>query len=120
MVRHCVALVAYAALAACAAAAEPAAKLQAGFAAANITPDLRGEKRVYLAGYGMNRKASGVHDPLVARTVVLAHGDERIAISSVDLVGLQHPQVRAIRAKLPEFRYVLVTSTHNHEGPDVI
>jgi hypothetical protein len=94
--------------------------LTAGFAAVEITPDVGGAKPVYLAGYGMNRKARGVHDPLYARTVVLASGDEKIAIVSVDLVGLQYPETKAIRAKLPQFKYVLVASTHNHEGPDVI
>lgn len=94
--------------------------LAAGFAAVEITPDLKGEKPVYMAGYGMNRKAQGVHDPLFARTVVLASGEDRIALVAVDLVGLQHPQTKAIRARLPQFKYVLVCSTHNHEGPDVI
>jgi len=94
--------------------------LAAGFAAVEITPDLKGEKPVYMAGYGMNRRAKGVHDPLYARTVVLASGEDKIAIVSVDLVGLQYPEVRAIRAQLPQIKYVLVSSTHNHEGPDVI
>jgi hypothetical protein len=75
---------------------------------------------VYVAGYGMNRRATGVHDPLYARCVVLAHHRQRVAIVSVDLVGLQYPAVKAIRARLPEIDYVLVSSTHNHEGPDVI
>jgi hypothetical protein len=73
-----------------------------------------------MAGYGMNRRAKGVHDPLFARTVVLQCGEQQIAIVSVDLVGLQYPQVKAIRARLPQLKYVLVASTHNHEGPDVI
>jgi hypothetical protein len=98
---------------------EPKA-IRAGFAAVDITPDIHAPRHVYLAGYGPNRRATGVHDPLYARTVVLAHGDQRIAIVSLDLVGLQFPQVKAIRDKLPGFRYVLVSSTHNHEGPDVI
>ena len=102
------------------ATAEDSQPLRAGFAAVDITPEVNGEKRVFLAGYGMNRKATGVHDPLFVRTVVLAWGDERIAIACVDLIGLQYPAIKAIRAKLPEFRYVLVSSTHNHEGPDVI
>jgi hypothetical protein len=68
----------------------------------------------------MNRKATGVHDSLFARTVVLADGDTRIAICCVDLIGLQHPQVLAIRQRLTGFHYVMVSSTHNHEGPDVI
>src|SRR4029079_4053401 len=45
---------------------------------------------------------------------------DRIALVAVDLVGLQYPEVRRIRAQLADFRYVLVASTHNHEGPDVI
>jgi hypothetical protein len=101
-------------------AAEDRGPLRAGFAAVEITPVLPGEKPVYMAGYGMNRKATGVHDPLYARAVVFEHGGERVAIAAVDLVGLQYPTVKAIRARLPDFRYVLVSSTHNHEGPDVI
>jgi hypothetical protein len=94
--------------------------LRAGFAAVEITPKLGGPRPVYIAGYGLDRKATGVHDPLYARAVVLAHQRQRIAIVAVDLVGLQYPAVKAIRAKLPEMDYVLVCSTHNHEGPDVI
>jgi len=101
-------------------AAEPSSRLQAGFSAVDITPTVGNGEAVYLAGYGMNRKATGVHDSLFARTVVLADGETRIAISCVDLVGLQHPQVQAIRKRLPGFSYVMVSSTHNHEGPDVI
>jgi hypothetical protein len=99
-------------------AAEPA--LRAGYAEADITPALNAGKPVYLAGYGMGRKATGVHDPIMARCVVLESGGERIALASVDLIGLQYPAVQAIRANLPDFRYVMVASTHNHEGPDVI
>jgi hypothetical protein len=94
--------------------------LRAGFAAVEITPMLGGPRPTYIAGYGPNRKAKGVHDPLYARAVVLAHQQQRIAIVSLDLIGLQYPAVKAIRAKLPEIDYVLVCSTHNHEGPDVI
>ncbi len=94
--------------------------LKAGFAEADITPALVAGKPVYLAGYGMNRKATGVHDPIMARCVVLESGGERIALACVDLIGLQHPQVKEIRSRLADFRYVMVSSTHNHEGPDVI
>jgi hypothetical protein len=97
-----------------------AAEFLAGFGEADITPEVGGEKPVYIAGYGMGRTASGVHDPLLARCLVLASGEERIALVSVDLIGLQYPQVKAIRAKLPHLTYVMVSSTHNHEGPDVI
>lgn len=94
--------------------------LRAGFAESDITPGLDAETPVYLAGYGFNRPATGVHDPLVARCVVLASGDQKVAIVSVDLVGLQLPTVRRIQERLKEYVYVVVSSTHNHEGPDTI
>jgi hypothetical protein len=97
-----------------------ASELQVAFGEVDITPQIAAGKPVWLAGYGFGRKATGVHDPIMARCVVLADGKEKIALVSVDLVGLQYPEVQAIRAKLPAFRYVLVSSTHNHEGPDVI
>lgn len=93
--------------------------LHAGFAAVDITPEI-GPKPVYVAGFGKNRKATGVHDPLFARAVVLQHDKQKIALVSVDLVGLFLPVVERVRQKLPGFDYVLVSSTHNHEGPDTM
>lgn len=90
-----------------------------GFAECDITPDLKG-KPVYIAGFGKNREAKGVHDPLKARAVVLKHGKEKIALVSIDLVGFFHPSVEKVRQKLADFSYVLVSSTHNHEGPDTL
>jgi hypothetical protein len=94
--------------------------LQAGFAEADITPEVAGERPVWLAGYGTGRRATGVHDPLLARCAVLKSGDQQIGLVSVDLIGLQFPVVQKIRQAVPELDYVLVSSTHNHEGPDVI
>src|SRR5207248_2962764 len=34
--------------------------------------------------------------------------------------GLFHPSVAQVRQQLPGFTYVLVSSTHNHEGPDTL
>jgi hypothetical protein len=98
----------------------PPASLEAGFGAADITPRLGSPRPVYLAGFGRNRKATGVLDPLAARAVVLRHGGRKLALVSVDLVGLFLPEVERIRARLPGFTYVLVSSTHNHEGPDTL
>ncbi len=100
-------------------AAEPK-PVHVGFGEADITPDVKGKKPVWLAGYGMGRRATGVHDPLMARCLVLGDGGEKIALVSVDLIGLQYPEVKEIRKGLMDFKYVLVSSTHNHEGPDVI
>jgi hypothetical protein len=95
------------------------ALLEAGFAEKDITPKI-GAKPVYLAGFGQNRKATGVHDPLLARAVVLKHADKKLALVSVDLVGYSYPDVEQVRRRLRGFTYVLVSSTHNHEGPDTI
>jgi hypothetical protein len=84
-----------------------------------VTPPL-GPKPVFLAGFGENRRATKVHDPIMARAVVLADGPDRIALVSVDVVGLFLPVVEAVRAKQPGFKYILVSSTHNHEGPDTM
>jgi hypothetical protein len=95
------------------------APLQVGFGEADITPKLDAGP-VYMAGFGQNRVATKVHDPLMARAIVLQQGQQKIALVSVDVVGLSLPQVDAARKRLPGFHYVLVSSTHNHEGPDTL
>lgn len=95
-------------------------RLRVGFAEADITPEWPSKKPIWLAGYKAGRRATGVHDPLLVRAAVLDDGERQVAIASVDLVGLQYETVQRIRARLPNFHYVLVASTHNHEAPDVI
>jgi hypothetical protein len=101
-------------------AAAAAETLSAGFGSADITPDVKGKTPVWIAGYGMNRRATGVHDPLFARAIVVDDGQKKVALCAVDVVGLQYPTVQEIREKLNGFDYVLVASTHNHEGPDTV
>jgi hypothetical protein len=98
---------------------EAAGVLRVGFGETEITPRV-GDKAVYMAGFGQNRKATGVHDPLYARAVVLQHDGRKIALVSVDLVGLFHASIQRVRQQLAGFSYVLVSSTHNHEGPDTL
>jgi Neutral/alkaline non-lysosomal ceramidase, N-terminal len=97
----------------------PTLPLRVGFGEKDITPDIA-KKPVYLAGFGKGRKATGVHDPLMVRAVVLADGKTKIALASVDVVGLFFPLIEKVRQRLPGFNYVLVSSTHNHEGPDTL
>ncbi len=93
--------------------------LRVGFAQADITPNVE-RSTVWIAGYGHGRRAVGVHDRIYVRAVVLHDGQRQIALACADLIGLQYQEVKRIRKHLPEFHYVLVSSTHNHEGPDVI
>ncbi len=100
-----------------------AAGLQAGAAKATITPDVRGGK-VYLAGFGNNRVATGVHDDLYVRCLALAAAADTVAMCSVDLIGLFYDDVLKIREKVkaqaPQVMHVIVASTHDHEGPDTL
>jgi hypothetical protein len=93
--------------------------LEAGFAEVDISPTL-GEKPVYMAGFGQDRRATKIHDPLMARAIVLRHDKQKLAIVSIDVVGFFYANVLHVRDELKEFAYVLVSSTHNHEGPDTL
>ena len=128
------------------AAAEERAPLRAGFGSASITPDApdtwtdvdgdgkftrkdRWEDRngngrfdaVWLAGFQNRRAAAGVHDELEAVAAVLDDGALRVGIVAVDVVGLSHGYVESVRRAHAErlgLDYLLVHSTHNHNGPD--
>ncbi len=98
-------------------AAEP--QLSVGFAEADISPTL-GKKPVYMAGFGSNRTATKIHDPIMARAVVLSDGTKTLVFVSVDLVGFFLPNVDNIRKELKGIDHLIVSSTHNHEGPDTV
>jgi hypothetical protein len=99
------------------------AGLRAGTAKAGITPDIRAGK-VYIAGFGHNRIATGVHDDLYVRCLALGAGNETVVMCSADLIGLFYEDVLKIREKVkaqaPEVTHVIVASTHDHEGPDTL
>jgi hypothetical protein len=97
--------------------------LRAGTAKAVITPDVHAAK-VYMAGFGNNRVATGVHDDLYVRCLALAAGNNTVAMCSADLIGLFYDDVLKVREKLstqaPAVTHLIVTSTHDHEGPDTM
>jgi len=85
---------------------------------------------IYLAGFGgpgEDREATGKHDDLWARALVLDSGGTRIAIVSLDLIGYYQrsgyygvDEARKLLDPSLGIQEILVTSTHNHEGPDTI
>ena len=95
--------------------------LRAGAAKVVITPDVHAAP-VYIAGYGNNRVATGVHDDLYARCLALGAGDQTLVVCAADLIGLFYDDVLKIRetvkAQAPEVTHLIVASTHDHEGPD--
>jgi hypothetical protein len=100
-------------------------QLLAGAAKALITPDLTG-KKVYLAGFGHNRIATAVHDPLYVRCAALQVGkpSASVVLCVADLIGLFYEDVVKIRSKFHEQSksdaLLIVACTHVHEGPDTL
>lgn len=97
--------------------------IKAGASAQPITPDLNKHHPIYLAGFDRNRVATGIHDELWSRSCCMQIGNNTIAFVSVDLIGIMYPTYQRIIQQLPETTQidrVILTSTHNHEGPDVI
>jgi hypothetical protein len=107
------------------AGAIPAAggNLRAGAAKTVITPDINAAA-VFIAGYGNNRVATGVHDDLYARCLALSAGDQTLVVCAADLIGLFYDDVLKIRemvkVQAPEVTHLIVASTHDHEGPDTL
>jgi hypothetical protein len=99
-----------------------AAGLLFGFAKRAITPEV-GRNPVYLAGFGQDRKATGVHDDLWARAVATSDGRQKIVVVAVDLIGFFHADVLKARESLQQKApgvALVVASTHDHEGPDTL
>jgi hypothetical protein len=99
------------------------AQLRAGAAQNEITPEIDGH-RVYLAGFGHNRIASSVHDPLHVRCLALQAGRPVVVLCAADLIGLFYSDVQRIRqqfrAQVPSEALLIVACTHVHEGPDTL
>ncbi|HXZ43603.1 MAG TPA: hypothetical protein VEH53_02150, partial [archaeon] len=72
---------------------------EAGVARSVITPDLT-QGPVWLAGYQQGRRATGVHDDLEVRALLLRCRNGSVALVAVDLIGLFHDDVLAIRQAL--------------------
>ena len=78
---------------------------------------------VYMAGFGNGRAATGYHDRLWARGLVLDNKGKRVAIVAIDVIGYFKNEVDTIRGLVSpssKVDFVLVSSTHEHEGPDTM
>ncbi len=105
------------------AAATVAPKLFAAAGKADITPDLESET-IFLAGYGASgRRATGIHDPLYVRAMVVSDGEKTVALVAVDSIGIFRQDVLDIRTRLGwkgKNRYLLLAATHDHSAPDTL
>src|SRR5438046_1364131 len=89
--------------------------LRAGVARVEITPS------ALMPMYGYrNRKcgpANGTHDPLFAKAVVLASGDSRLAIVTLDLGSITSENLRRDVAEKLGIPVLLLAASHTHSGP---
>lgn len=127
-----------------------AAPLKTGFAAVPITPevpdrweDKNGDAKynpkdgdtftdgngngvfdpVWIAGFSNSKPANGIHDDTWARTMIIDDGKTRLAVVALDAIGFMNDDVVDVRKMIPAeagITYTIITSTHTHEGPDLL
>ncbi|MFM7328839.1 MAG: neutral/alkaline non-lysosomal ceramidase N-terminal domain-containing protein [Bacteroidota bacterium] len=100
---------------------KPAQYYTAGASAAPVNPPVGS----FIAGDRQDRHFTGIHDSLFVKAVVVSDGKEKIAIVTVDCIGLLKPEMDRIRQRVAgetEFSpdHIVISSTHSHSGPDVV
>ncbi len=74
-------------------------------------------------GYGARHDmlSQGSLDPLMAKAIVIAAGDDKVALVGIDLGrGPTEAMMKIIRREIAEkagIRHVLITGSHTHHGP---
>jgi len=102
-------------------------EIKAGFSKRDITPNLNGDfGDFYVAGFATMQapKVSGIHDPIFARVMVLSDGNTKIAMVSLEIVGMLIDLGDQVRIRLNAYsflpRNVFVLATHTHAGSDTL
>ncbi len=106
-------------------------QIRAGAARVTLTPDLKKHGPVYMAGFGNNRVATGMHDNLYARCLALGAAGQTVVLCGVDSIGLFLDDVERIRAEVKkqltsgkkaaaDTVNVVVAATHDHQAPDTM
>ena len=78
---------------------------------------------VWIAGFGSNRPAKGVHDPLWARAIAFRNNGVTVALVTLDAIGMFHEKIIDIRKMIDSslnVDHVIVSCLHNHETPDTM
>lgn len=124
--------------------------LQAGFAKVDISPvgfdtweDANGDARyqeadgdryndlnqngkfdpIWVAGFHQNKPASGINDPLWARSMVLEDGKYKLGLCIIDMIGFGNDEVLTLRKRILEktdLDHLIIASTHVHSSPDMM
>jgi hypothetical protein len=81
------------------------------------------EDPAWIAGFGMGRGATGVHNDQWARALVLRNGETTIAFCVIDSVGFMINHMDLVRDMVPSelgVDYVFMAATHVHEARDTV
>ena len=104
-------------------AVQASAQWKAGIAAQRITPD----QPLRMAGYAARVEVfKGVARDLFAKALVLEdEAGRRVALVTVDLIGIRAEIARAVVAKIPAAAglgpgQVILSASHSHSGPDLL
>jgi neutral ceramidase len=95
-----------------------AAEIRAGIAKIDITPPL--SLKSSLGGYGdrMNRPATGVHDRIMAKALVLTDGRKKFCLVTVDALGFAPPVKTAVLDRLTDKGWtaenLVLLASHSH------
>lgn len=90
------------------------AGIRAGLASVDITPPLGGR----LSGYSPGQITTKVHDPLMAKVLVLESTQSTVALVTWDVCEFQSPWLRDQMPALGIDRLLLLSS-HTHAGPNL-
>ncbi len=97
-----------------------AAELRVGRAAVKITPPVG----MPMAGYYRVRLATGTHNDLHAKALVIEKDGVKTALVACDLVSMPRPIVESARGLIGQTTgvrpdHVMISSTHSHTGPEL-
>jgi neutral ceramidase len=98
--------------------------LQAGVARANLTPPP--EMRAALGGYGarLSKPATGVHDAVWAKALVLTRGEQRFALVTADVLAFPPQFKDAVMQRLASGGWssdqLLLLPSHTHTSIDMM
>lgn len=94
--------------------------LRAGAVQVDITPPIGCE----MSGYAARKNVSqGMHDPLFAGILILDNGWTKIALITLDIIGVEDKLIAEVKLMINQktgisIENIMLSATHTHSGPE--